>query len=254
MSIEATANCSIFIPPDCDEGILDGFFLELDSLLEEGVDGIDIDCSLLDHTRSGHINALWDALTRCEEAGVKMRLTSVGYGLERLLQVLDLYPLFTLEPSDRKPQPGLGHMEGGATRQTAFSAEFEPGMDDISNTFIRFHDFLKKLQVSEMHAFDLETVFYEVSTNIFRHGGLPSLSSIRFSATLKGPDLELRFQDEGKAFDPTGYSRHFDHHEAILHEERHGLGITMIQRLVDGISYERADGIRNVVTIRKRVK
>ena len=93
MSIEATAHCSIFIPPDSDEDVLDGFFLELDTLLEEGVEAINIDCSLLNHTRSGHINALWDALTRCEEAGVPMRLTSVGYGLERLLKVLDLHPL-----------------------------------------------------------------------------------------------------------------------------------------------------------------
>ncbi len=254
MSIETTVHCSIFMPPECDEAVLDGFFLELDTLLEEGVEGIDIDCSLLGHTRSGHINALWDALTRCEEAGVRMRLTSVEYGLERLLKVLDLYPLFTLEPSERKPQSERGPLRGGATKQTAFSAEFDPNMDDISNTFIRFHDFLKKLQVSEMHIFDLETVFYEVSTNILRHGGLSPLSSIRFSAALDGQGLELRFVDEGKAFDPTGSTRHFDHHEAIRREERHGLGITMIRRLVDQISYERADGIRNVVIIRKQVK
>jgi anti-sigma regulatory factor (Ser/Thr protein kinase) len=127
-------------------------------------------------------------------------------------------------------------------------------MDDISSTFIRFHDFLKKLRVSEMHAFDLETVFYEIATNIFRHGELSPVSFISFSATLEGQDLELRFEDEGKEFDPTGYSRHFDHHEAIRQDERHGLGITMIQRLVDEISYERADGIRNVVILRKRVE
>jgi anti-sigma regulatory factor (Ser/Thr protein kinase) len=254
MSIEATAHCSIFMPPDCDKGVLDGFFLELDTLLEEGVEGIDIDCSLLAHTRSGHINALWDALTRCEEAGVTMRLTSVGFGLERLLQVLDLHPLFTLETSERKPRPEYGHLGGGATRQTAFSARFDPSMDEIGNTFIRFHDFLRKLRVSEMHAFDLETVFYEISTNIVRHGGLPAVSSIRFSATLEGENMELRFEDHGKPFDPTGYSRHFDHHEAIRQEERHGLGITMIQRLVDQISYERVDGVRNVAIIRKRVK
>jgi anti-sigma regulatory factor (Ser/Thr protein kinase) len=242
------------MPPDCDQGVLDGFFLELDTLLDEGVESVDIDCSLLSHTRSGHINALWDALTRCEEAGVRMRLTSVGFGLERLLEVLGLLPLFTLEPSERKPRPEYGHLGGGATRQTAFSARFDPTMDDIGNTFIRFHDFLKQLRVSEMHAFDLETVFYEISNNIVRHGGLPTVSSISFSATLEGENLELRFEDEGKPFDPTGYSRHFDHHEAIRQEESHGLGMTIIQRLVDQISYQRAEGIRNVVAIEKRVK
>jgi len=254
MSIEASTDCSIFLPSDCDESILEGFFLELDTLLEDGVEGIDIDCSLLSHTRSGHINALWDALTRCEEAGVRMRLTSVEYGLERLLEVLNLRTLFTLEPSGRKPELPAGPPACGATKQTVFSAEFEPGIEDISNTFIRFHDFLKKLQVSEMQVFDLETVFYEISTNIVRHGELSPLSSICFSATLDGQHLDLRFEDQGKAFDPTGSSRHFDHREAIRQEQRHGLGITMIRRLVDGISYERVEGIRNVVTIRKRVR
>ncbi len=172
MSIEMKTGCSIFLPPECDDDILEGFFEELDTLIEEGVESIDVDCSLLDHTRSGHINALWDALTRCEEAGIRMKLTSAGYGLERLLRVLDLYPMFTLEPDAREPWPVPAHLAAGATKPTAFSIEFKPTMDDISSTFIRFHDFLKKLQVTEMHAFDLETVFYEVSTNIHRHGDL----------------------------------------------------------------------------------
>jgi anti-sigma regulatory factor (Ser/Thr protein kinase) len=253
MSTEATTACSIFLPSDCEESILEGFFEELDTLLAEGVQAIDIDCSLPGHTRSGHINALWDALTRCEEAGVHMRLTSVGYGLERLLRVLDLYPLFTLEPSDRKPGTPGGRIIRGAIQQTAFSVELEPSMDDISNTFIRFHDFLKKLQVSEMQAFDLETVFYEISTNILRHGRVSPVSSISFSATLEGQDMTLRFQDEGMPFDPTGQTRDFDHREAIRKERHHGLGITMIQRLVDDISYQRVDGTKNVVTLRKRV-
>jgi anti-sigma regulatory factor (Ser/Thr protein kinase) len=254
MSIETETGCSIFLPPECDDGILEGFFEELDTLIEEGVESIDVDCSLLDHTRSGHINALWDALTRCEEAAIPMRLTSVGYGLERLLQVLDLYPMFTLEPDACKSRPVPAHLPAGATRPTAFSAEFAPTMDDINSTFIRFHDFLKKLQVSEMHTFDLETVFYEVSTNIHRHGDLDADSSICFSATLDREDLELRFIDRGQPFDPTGCSRDFDHREAIRKEQRHGLGITMIRRLIDRISYERVDGSKNVVTVRKRVK
>lgn len=253
MSIKATDHCSIFLPSSSDGAALKCFFDQLDTLLDEGVRKVDIDCSLLDHTRSSHLNALWDALTRCEEAGAVMKLTSVGYGLERLLQVLGLYHFFTLEAGERTPPSLCGPLPGSAIRQTAFSAELEPSMDDISNTFIRFHDFLKKLNVSEMHSFDLETVFYEISTNILRHGRLSPDSSICFSATLHGDDLELRFEDEGRPFDPTGYSSDFDHHEAIRRNQRHGLGMSMIQRLVDEISYVREAGTRNVVTLRKRV-
>ena len=253
MTTNVTDHCSIFLPSGCDGRALDVFFEELDTLLEEGVRSVDIDCSLLDHARSGHINALWDALTRCEEAGVKMRLTSTGYGLERLLEVLGLRHLFTLEPVERSPRTAGAPLAFGATRQTAFSAELRPGMDDITGAFIRLHDFLKRLQVSEMHIFDLETVFYEVCSNILRHAELPVGSLISFSATLHGNDLELRFVDEGRPFDPTGNSRDFDHREAIRREQHHGLGISMIRRLVDEISYLREDDARNVVRLRKRV-
>lgn len=244
----------MFIPADCDQSALEGFFRELNALVREGQTEISIDCSLLEHTSSSHINALWEALTRCEQAGVRMRLSSVGYGLERVLKVLDLCDLFVIDRGSREAAPPGRPVSLGTTPPDALKMEFEPSMDGLADGLLRFHDFLNKLSVTEVCAFDLETVFYEVATNICRHGGLEQDSTISFSASLAGQHLCLRFTDAGGPFDPTGSSLDFNPREAIRNGQRHGIGLTMIKRLVDSISYEWIDDDLNVVTLRKKLR
>ncbi|MFH1312631.1 MAG: ATP-binding protein [Candidatus Eisenbacteria bacterium] len=244
---------NIFIPADCDQIALEGFLEELRTRLKDDRSEISVDCSLLEHTSSSHIIALWQALTRCEEAGVRMRLSSVGYGLERVLEVLDLYDLFVVDQKNREPEPTSQHAGFGPTPPGAFSMEFEASMDGVADALLGFHEFLKKIDVTEVCAFDLETVFYEVATNICRHGGLEQGSIISFAASLLDRHLCLRFTDAGAPFDPTGSVSDFNPREVIRKKQRHGLGLTMIRRLVDSLSYEWIDDGLNVVTLQKQL-
>jgi anti-sigma regulatory factor (Ser/Thr protein kinase)/anti-anti-sigma regulatory factor len=254
MSVKAKRGRSISIPTDSDHSSLAGFFEDLETLIKEEPQEIAVDCSLLEHTSSSHINALWEALTRCERAGITMRLTSAGYGLERVLRVLDLYDLFTVDEESREPAPVSRPVSLGRTQTAPLNLEFEPDVDGVADALLRFHDHLKTLSVSEICAFDLETVFYEVAMNICRHGGLRPEDNISFSATLDGRYLCLRFTDSGSFFDPTKNPEDFSARRAIRRKQRHGLGLTMIRRLVDVISYERVDDELNVVTLRKRLR
>ena len=69
--------------------------------------------------------------------------------------------------------------------------------------------------------------------------------------TAKGTDHSIKFiiTDEGKAFDPTMKS---EADTTLSAEERPigGLGILLVQSLMDSINYERAKG-KNVLTITK---
>jgi sigma-B regulation protein RsbU (phosphoserine phosphatase) len=64
-------------------------------------------------------------------------------------------------------------------------------------------------------------------------------------------DRQLKFiiSDKGKAFDPT---RHDEADTTLSAEERPigGLGILLVQQLMDSINYERVDG-KNVLTLTK---
>ena len=97
MSLETKKYKLISVPADLDDDTLQAFFDEINLAIGDSTPEIALDCSALEHATSRHINALWDALTRCEGRGIPMRLTGVGYGLRRVLRVLDLAELFTVE-------------------------------------------------------------------------------------------------------------------------------------------------------------
>jgi anti-sigma regulatory factor (Ser/Thr protein kinase) len=253
MSVTTEKGRRILVPADLDEGALDGFFAELDITLEESPREISLDCSLLDHATSGHINMLWDAQTRCERAGIPMQLLSVRFGLERVLKVLDLFDLFTVEQVTTAPgddSPGGGK---GVFIPPAFELEIRSDMDDVSESVVKLHDYLVRLGLPGSVAFDLETVFYEVATNIRRHAGLGEGEQMSIRAIPGDERITLRFADPGQPFDPTGRKTMFDPRQAIRLKQTNGIGLTMIKRLVDTISYERVGNRLNVLTLEKKL-
>ncbi len=252
MRVDAEKHYRILVPVDLDEGAIEGFCGELEVVLEDKPNIVLIDCSRLEHATSGHINLLWEAQTKCDEAGVAMQLVSVRYGLERVLKVLDLYDLFTM---------GYDHVEVGgqppedpSNSGVSLEIEFKSSMAGINNALRRFHDFLVRLGVPGTIAFDLEIVFYEVATNIRRHSGLSEEDSIAFSATPEKDEISLRFADSGEPFDPRSASFDFDPRMAVRKKQINGIGLTMIQRLVDDITYRRVGDRLNVVTLTKKLR
>lgn len=252
MSLDTKKSRLISVPVDFDDDSLQGFFYELTLALGDEPTDIALDCSLLDHATSRHINALWDALTRCERAGVPMRLTSVGYGLERVLSVLDLAELFSVDyESNKDDKPSHVPVKGRSSER--FEVELEARIDAVTDVMAELHAFLEQLSLTEIAVFDLETVFYEVATNICRHSGLEQHRRIRFAACLSQDEISLKFTDAGERFDPTGNTPEFDPRLAIRRRQSRGIGLVMIQRLMDSISYDRIDRKYNVVTLRKRL-
>ena len=66
--------------------------------------------------------------------------------------------------------------------------------------------------------------------------------------------VTLRFADSGLLFDPTGRKSAFDPRQAIRLKQTNGIGLTMIKRLVDTISYERVGSRLNVLTLEKKLR
>jgi len=252
MRLDTKKRLFISVPADFDDDALQGFFEELKSAIQEQPSEIGLDCSLLEHTTSRHINALWDALTKCERAGIPMRLTSVGYGLERVLSVLDLTELFTVEyERERHDKAARPPVPDRPPRR--FEATLEARIDVVSDVMAEIHDFLQQLALSDIGVFDLETVFYEVATNICRHSGLEQHRKISFIAEVDQSEVSFKFTDAGERFDPTGNTPEFDPRLAIKRRQSRGIGLVMIQRLMDSVSYARVDGRFNVVTLKKRL-
>jgi anti-sigma regulatory factor (Ser/Thr protein kinase)/anti-anti-sigma regulatory factor len=252
MLLDTPKRRCLSVPADIDDDSLDGFFEELRSALAEQPAEIDLDCSLLEHTTSRHINAIWDALTCCERVGVPMRLTSVGYGMQRVLEVLDLADLFSVEYEvGRRGKPARPPAVAGTARR--LEIEMEAKIDAVVPAMQEIHGFLDQSGISDLGVFDLETVFYEVATNICQHSGLGGHRKIRFLAEIKEGEVTFEFTDPGDRFDPTGNTPEFDPRLAARRRQSRGLGLVIIQRLMDVVSYKRVDGRLNVVTLSKRL-
>ncbi len=252
MSLDTKKCRLISVPADFDDDSLQAFFDELNLAIGDEPLEIALDCSPLEHATSRHINALWDALTRCERAGIAMRLTSVAYGLRRVLSVLDLTDLFTIEyEGDRENRMPHAPVKGRVSER--FEVEIDAKIDAVTDVMRGLHTFLERLDLTEIGVFDLETVFYEVATNICRHSGLEQHRKIRFVADLSEDEISFEFTDAGERFDPTGNTPEFDPHLAIRRRQSRGIGLVMIQRLMDSISYDRIGREYNVVTLRKRL-
>jgi anti-sigma regulatory factor (Ser/Thr protein kinase)/anti-anti-sigma regulatory factor len=252
MSLETKKCRLISVPPEFDDDSLQGFFDELNLAIRDVPPEIALDCSCLEHATSRHINALWDALTRCERAGIPMHLAAVGYGLRRVLSVLDLTELFTVEyDGDIEARPL--RLPGQGQTSERFEVEFEARIDIVTDVTAGLHSFLEGLDLAEIAVFDLETVFYEVATNICRHSGLDEHRKIRFTAEAGPNEISFEFADSGERFDPTGNTPEFNPRLAIKRRQSRGIGLVMIQRLMDHISYKRIDHKHNVVKLRKRL-
>lgn len=254
MRTKTDMGCTILVPQDLDQETLEGFYAELKASLDESPKRITLDCSLLDHATSGHINILWEAQTRCEQAGISMRLLSVAYGLERVLRILDLYDLFVVESAGGGARPETDPDPTSSGQPPALECRFKATMEGITGTLAKLHSFLLHLGLPATYAFDLETVFYEVATNIRRHGGLKEDDTVAFKVIMGKNEITLRFADAGLPFDPTGKRSAFDPDLAIRLKQSNGIGLTMVKRLVDTISYERVGNRENVLILGKRLR
>lgn len=237
MSVKTEESQAILVPGNLTSSTLTAFYVELDNHLEESPQGIILDCSMLGHVTSSHISLLWETLQRSEQAGIPMRLLSVRYGLKRVLEILDLYDLF--ETTTECP--------------ITLRLKIRLTSDDIDQALNQFQDFLKRLDLAEICAFDLETAFYEVITNIRLHGRLNEDDLIEFTATPNHEKIAMQFVDSGPQFDLTRRGSSFDPQEAIKSRQKRGFGLIMIKGLVDNLSYERLEDRLNVVTLEKKL-
>jgi anti-sigma regulatory factor (Ser/Thr protein kinase) len=88
-------------------------------------------------------------------------------------------------------------------------------------------------------------------SNLIEHGGLAEAARIEIQVVL-GPDaIEVRIRDPGGPFDPT---RRVDRDlglSPLEHENPGGFGLTLLRRLVDGISYRLTEGGCNELALVK---
>lgn len=228
------------------------FERELMSLLAQKPDAVSLDCSGIEHVTSSHIKVLWQSRAAAHETGTAIRLVSVAIALKRVLEVLDLYGLFETDTPVDEAAEACALSPDLKQPSTVLHVEFEPEAGRINTVLARFREFLRELDIPRMCAVELETIFYEVATNICLHGQMNDHSKVSFMAIPRSDRITLRFIDGGKSFDPTAPRPAFRPDAAIRCRQNRGLGLTIITRMADRVHYNRQDGQCNVLTVEKK--
>ena len=97
----------------------------------------------------------------------------------------------------------------------------------------------------------LSVIIDEIFSNIVHHAKGAETAEIRFTFTPETRTVRLTFADRGIPYNPLRYETP----DVTLPAEKRaigGLGIFLVRKLADGISYEYADG-KNILSIDKRI-
>ena len=123
-----------------------------------------------------------------------------------------------------------------------------PTLDKLPEAVAFFEDTLSGADVPMKVIARVNVAVDEVFSNIARYSGA---TSVTLGCALADGRVTLRFSDNGRPYDPTGKP---DPDTTLSAEERDigGLGIFMVKKTMDDVSYEYTDGL-NILTLVKEL-
>lgn len=127
--------------------------------------------------------------------------------------------------------------------------EVSSSLEEIPGATRRVFDFLAAAKLTESDRFDLRLCFEEILINAMKHGnGYRREVPVRVTLTLKGPEVKIRVQDQGKGFDASLIK---DPTACDNIEGYSGRGVYLVKHLMDHVDY----GVSgSSVEITKRLK
>jgi anti-sigma regulatory factor (Ser/Thr protein kinase)/anti-anti-sigma regulatory factor len=248
-SIEQKSVEPILAPHSVDEVSVSDFIERVEAQLAKGVARIVVDCSPLESVTSSHIHGLWLAHETCQSREAELELENVSEGLRRVLEVLNLTPILLKKSSASADLSPILLKKSSASAD--LSLEVSPTAEDIDVAISKIISHLTRSGLPEFVAFELQTVFYEIATNIRLHSGLQCHDSFGVKVELEERKLTLTITDPGVEFDPTGHDHEPDVREAGRRLQRRGFGLAIVKGLSNTLFYARTADQQNQIVITK---
>jgi anti-sigma regulatory factor (Ser/Thr protein kinase)/ABC-type transporter Mla MlaB component len=249
MSYKIDNSYTITIPPSITDTTMEGLLNDLDRFLADNPGSVSLNCSLLENVVSSQIGFLWEVRRKCNEAGAELQLLSPSSGLICVLKALDIYDQF-LHPKESIPEAYLP--AGRVVPTKSYADEFNPDIGSIDKALNGFVGFLQSLNLPHITIFELQTIFYEIATNIRTHASMPKGEQIVFTAHSDDKKIALAFTDSGKIFDITKHPTDLNAELAGKNKQRRGFGVVLIRRLADKIEYIGGKFGMNILVLEKR--
>lgn len=122
-------------------------------------------------------------------------------------------------------------------------------MDEIDRLKPYIEDVTQQVGIDVRESKRLRLAVEEAVANVINYG---EATTITLQARVEDDQLELSIADDGKPFDPTAGS---STDLSLPPDQRPpgGMGIILLERMTEGLSYQRSDG-KNVLTLMKMIK
>jgi len=242
------------VPEELTSGSIAGLTSTVDDLLGSGCKQVALDCASLSRVTSTHINVLWSIRAKCLERSARLTLNNVNENLQRVLKVLDLLDMFDLQTTIRRKGSARPEAVQAAAPDEEFTIRFAASSSAVTSATTELRTRLIQRGLEEKSITELETVFYEVATNIRLHSGISRGETVTVAIALSRHEAVMEFKDCGKEFDPTSLPDNFVPSEVINRRQRRGIGVTLIKRMTDDMRYIRENGHFNILTLRKSLE
>jgi len=252
MPVESARECIIRVPESITGEDLEAFLRNIRRSIASKSKEITLDCSALEYASPGHISTIWRAHVDCVHAGVPVNVSSVKRNLKRILKALDLHDYLIREDESVLLESIEGIEAQLNHHSPKLQVKFWPTAEDVNHVMAELNTHFANSGVSEIESFELQTVFYEIATNIRLHSRNGEGSAAWLELFNLDDSLILKFVDEGPPFDPTQEEARFDPEEAIKNGQNRKIGLALVKRLVNAIHYERENGRLNVLYLKKR--
>jgi anti-sigma regulatory factor (Ser/Thr protein kinase) len=204
---------------------------KIDLPVSAGAGYCSIDCSRVGPLTPALLHRLATVCEQSAAAGVPARLVGASPSLAEIFALL---------------APGEPH-----TLIDARGGLMNMSDDGIARTVRTLIEHLKRLQVPELTAYVLRTLFEEVATNSKLHAGLPGQGELFWHLQLLPHKSVLVFADSGSEFDLTTWNPETGPVERDPGDDRPPFGIRLIKSLAQHVEYKRVDDRLNVLIMER---
>ncbi len=133
-----------------------------------------------------------------------------------------------------------------------WTAQFRLSLDELSRVSAQVAAFGQQEAWAPDLLFQVQLAIEEVGTNIVEHGAAAQAISMEISLTSDASAVVLRIVDDGNPFNPLQEAPLPDISLSLADRPIGGLGLHLIQTLMDAESYQREHGKNHLTLVKHR--
>lgn len=250
MPTKIEQHAEIVLPIDIYHTDREAYIEKIKHFIGMDINDIVIECMHLRTISSSHVSLMWEVYLLCQKHNINLKIQNVADPIREVLRVLDISDFFPVVNQEEYHSPVLDTNRITSITLPPLRFELSPTTEDIVRCKFSIGNHLKDAYIPYIIVYEIETIFYEVVTNIRLHGVYNDSGTISVEINQVNNTIIMVIMDNCQSFDPTKRVSEYNPETAIKQGMKNGLGIIMVKKMSDSLTYTRKDN-KNILTVKK---